>query len=54
MDKPTLRLLIQKKITDGRLPQERLPSMWGGRGAGEDLRRLRGARDKSTDGDGDP
>lgn len=35
MDKPTLRLLIQEKLTDGRLPQERLPRMWGGPGAGE-------------------
>lgn len=35
MDKPTLRLLIQEKLTDGRLPRERLPRMWGGQGAGE-------------------
>jgi hypothetical protein len=35
MDKSTLRLLIQEKLTDGRLPRERLPRMWGGQGAGE-------------------
>jgi hypothetical protein len=35
MDKPTLRLLIQEKLMDGRLPQERLPRMWGGPGGGE-------------------
>lgn len=35
MDKPTLRLLIQEKLMDGRLPQERSPRMWGGPGAGE-------------------
>jgi hypothetical protein len=35
MDQPILRLLIQQKLTDGRLPQERHPTMWGGQGAGE-------------------
>jgi hypothetical protein len=34
MDNPTLHLLIQEKLTDGRLPQERLPRMWGGPGPG--------------------
>jgi hypothetical protein len=35
MEKPTLSLLIQEKVMDGRLPRERLPRMWGGPGAGE-------------------
>jgi hypothetical protein len=35
MDTPLLRLLIQGKIADGRLPHAPMPSMWGGPGNGE-------------------
>lgn len=31
----TLRLLIQEKIRDGRLPAEPMPRVWGGPGSGE-------------------
>ncbi len=35
MDKPILRLLIQGKLVDGRLPHDRIPRTWGGPGNGE-------------------
>ena len=35
MDKHSLRLVIQAKITEGRLPRERLPRMLTARGNGE-------------------
>jgi hypothetical protein len=35
MDQPILRLLIQEKLADGRLPRTRVPRMWGGPGHGE-------------------
>jgi hypothetical protein len=35
MDKPTLRLMIQDKLADGRLPHNHIPRMWGGPGNGE-------------------
>jgi hypothetical protein len=31
----TLRLLIQEKLLDGRLPVEPMPRVWGGPGNGE-------------------
>ena len=41
MDKPILRLLIQGKIGDGRLPPTPCHAMWGGRRQRGHLRRLR-------------
>ena len=35
MDQPFLRLLIQEKLADGRLPRAPIPRMWGGPGHGE-------------------
>jgi hypothetical protein len=35
MDQPILRLLIQEKLADGRLPQTPIPHVWGGPGKGE-------------------
>lgn len=35
MDKPVLRLMIQEKLADGRLPHDSIPRMWGGPGHGE-------------------
>ena len=35
MDRPILRLLIQEKLADGRLPHTRIPRIWGGPGNGE-------------------
>ena len=35
MDKSTLRLMIQDKLTNGRLPRNYIPRVWGGTGNGE-------------------
>ena len=35
MDPNALRLLIRSKLADGRLPQDSIPRVWGGAGAGE-------------------
>ena len=35
MDRPTLSLLIQQKLADGRLPHNHIPRVWGGPGNGE-------------------
>ena len=35
MEKNALRLLIQSKLADGRLPQDSIRRVWGGPGAGE-------------------
>jgi hypothetical protein len=35
MDPVPLRLLIQRKLDDGRLPRNRIPRVWGGPGHGE-------------------
>jgi hypothetical protein len=35
MDQPFLRLLIQEKLADGRLPRAPIPRVWGGPGHGE-------------------
>jgi hypothetical protein len=35
MDKPTLRLMIQDKLADGRLPHNYIPRVGGGLGNGE-------------------
>ena len=35
MEPASLRALIRQKLVDGRLPQEGIPSMWGGRSHGE-------------------
>ena len=35
MDQPFLRLLIQEKLADGRLPRTPIPRVWGGPGHGE-------------------
>ena len=35
MEKEPLRELIAAKLKDGRLPQDSIPRVWGGRGAGE-------------------
>lgn len=35
MDTSILRLLIQAKLADGRLPHDHIPRMWGGPGDGE-------------------
>jgi hypothetical protein len=35
MDNEALRALIRNKLTDGRLPYDSIPRMWGGPGAGE-------------------
>jgi hypothetical protein len=35
MDQPILRLLIQGKLADGRLPRAPIPRVWGGPGHGE-------------------
>jgi hypothetical protein len=35
MDQPILRLLIQDKLADGRLPSAPIPRVWGGPGHGE-------------------
>ena len=35
MDQPLLRLLIQEKLADGRLPHTPIPRVWGGPGNGE-------------------
>jgi hypothetical protein len=35
MDQPFLRLLIQGKLADGRLPRAPIPRVWGGPGHGE-------------------
>ena len=34
MDTPILRLMIQGKIAEGRLPHDSMPRMWGGPGDG--------------------
>jgi hypothetical protein len=35
MDQPILRLLIQEKLADGRLPHTPIPRVWGGPGDGQ-------------------
>ena len=35
MDKPTLRLMIQDKLANGRLPHHHIPRLGGGSGNGE-------------------
>ena len=35
MEPSEIRLLIQKKLADGRLPHNSIPRVWGGSGAGE-------------------
>jgi hypothetical protein len=35
MEKPALRLLIQGKLVDGRLPNNHIPRIWDGPGNGE-------------------
>lgn len=35
MDDQALRLLIRSKLSDGRLPQNSIPRVWGGSGTGE-------------------
>ena len=35
MDSAGIRLLIQQKLQDGRLPHDSIPRVWGGPGAGE-------------------
>jgi hypothetical protein len=35
MDPVPLRLLIQRKLDDGRLPHNSIPRVWGGPGNGE-------------------
>jgi hypothetical protein len=35
MDQPLLRLLIQERLADGRLPRTPIPRVWGGLGHGE-------------------
>jgi hypothetical protein len=35
MDQPFLRLLIQEKLADGRLPRAPIPRVWSGPGHGE-------------------
>lgn len=35
MDSHILRLMIQEKLADGRLPHEHTPGIWGGPGNGE-------------------
>ena len=35
LDDDVLRLLIEAKLADGRLPRERGDRVWGGRGSGE-------------------
>jgi hypothetical protein len=35
MERPTLRLMIQEKLADGRLPNNHIPRIWGGPGNGE-------------------
>jgi hypothetical protein len=35
LDSSTIRLLIRQKLADGRLPQNSIPRVWGGPGAGE-------------------
>ena len=35
MDQPILRVLIQGKLADGRLPHTPIPRVWGGPGNGE-------------------
>jgi hypothetical protein len=35
MDPESLRLLIQRKLDDGRLPHNSIPRVWGGPGNGE-------------------
>ena len=52
-DPPILRLIIQEKIAAGRLPHAHIPRIWGRPGQRRDLRRLRGDRDQSPDGDGE-
>jgi hypothetical protein len=35
MDPSAVRRLIEQKLTDGRLPHNSIPRVWGGAGAGE-------------------
>ena len=35
MERDALRALIREKLTDGRLPHDSIPRVWGGPGAGE-------------------
>jgi len=35
MESSAIRLLIQQKLADGRLPHDSIPRVWGGSGAGE-------------------
>ena len=35
MDTPALRLLIRQKLSDGRLPRNGIPKVWGGVGSGQ-------------------
>ena len=35
MEPHALRLLIRQKLTDGRLPYDSIPRVWGGPGSGE-------------------
>jgi hypothetical protein len=35
MEQPLLRLLIQEKLTDGRLPSTPIPRVWSGSGNGQ-------------------
>ena len=49
MDQPFLRILIQEKLADGRLPRAAISRVWGGPGHGEIVRRLRGDRDQRPD-----
>lgn len=39
MEKPALRLLIQGKLVDGRLPNNHIPRIWAGPGKRRDLSR---------------
>ena len=53
MDQRILRLLIQEKLADGRLPHDPFPSIRSRQGTRGDLRWLRGDRDQNPDADGD-
>ena len=35
MDAQSIRVLIRRKLADGRLPHNSIPRVWGGAGAGE-------------------
>ena len=44
MEQPHLRILIQEKLADGRLPTIPIQRVWGAPGHGAALRRLRRER----------